>query len=198
MVSRDNDDPVLISVLAYSNDPIGYREKYKQHKLDLPARFSSLLAPHSDVLDLGCGPGRDLEFFASSGHYVVGVELNTSFYEMCRVHHSVVHGDVRELSKYFQPDSFDGIWAQASLVHLSVEETTEVFANCFDLLRSGGVFYTSVPATGTSGWRDEPDGRRWYTVWPNEAITSPLLAAGFTVFDISVGPYAEVWARKKS
>jgi SAM-dependent methyltransferase len=195
-VSRDNEDPVLASVEAYNNDPDGYREKYKQHKLDLPERFNSLLAPNSDVLDVGCGPGRDLDFFASCGHRVVGVELNSSFYDMCSSKHKVVNGDMRELTTFFSPQTFDGIWAQASLVHLSTDEVEAVIADCFTLLRPGGLFYASIPSSGATGWRDETDGRRWYTVWPDETITTPLLNAGFTVFDISSGPYVEVWARK--
>ena len=93
------------------------------------------------------------------------------------------------------PESFDGIWAQASLVHLSVEEVAGVLVDCFDLLRNEGLLYLSVPSDGVSGWKDEPDGRRWYTVWPDDTIVSPLEAAGFTIFDISHGPYVEVWAR---
>lgn len=195
-MSRDNEDPVLASVLAYNNDPRGYREKYKQHKLELPERFSSLLAPNSEVLDIGCGPGRDLDFFASCRHRVVGVELNSSFYDMCSSQHTVINGDIRELTQFFAPQTFDGIWAQSSLVHLSSEEVADVIADCFALLRPGGLFFASVPAAGESGWRDEYDGRRWYTVWPDETITSPLQSAGFTVFDISTGSYVEVWARK--
>lgn len=91
---------------------------------------------------------------------------------------------------------FDGIWAQASLVHLSTDEVASVLADCCALLRDGGLLYLSVPAIGESGWREESDGRRWYTVWPNNTITDVLDAAGFTVFELSQGPYVEVWARK--
>jgi SAM-dependent methyltransferase len=195
-VSRDNEDPVLASVEAYSNDPLGYCEKFKRHKLELPERFNSLLAANSDVLDIGCGPGRDLDFFASCGHGVVGIELNSSFYDMCSSKHTVVNGDIRELTSFFSPQTFDGIWAQASFVHLSTDEVEAVIVDCFTLLRPGGLFYASVPSSGDTGWRDETDGRRWYTVWPDDSITTPMQNAGFTVFDISVGPYVEVWARK--
>lgn len=195
-MSRDNEDPVLASVEAYSNDPLGYCEKFKRHKLELPERFNSLLATNSDVLDIGCGPGRDLDFFASCGHGVVGIELNSSFYDMCSSKHTVVNGDIRELTSFFSPQTFDGIWAQASFVHLSTDEVEAVIVDCFTLLRPGGLFYASVPSSGDTGWRDETDGRRWYTVWPDDSITTPMQNAGFTVFDISVGPYVEVWARK--
>jgi predicted SAM-dependent methyltransferase len=115
---------------------------------------------------------------------------------MCSSKHKVVNGDMRELTTFFSPQTFDGIWAQASLVHLSIDEVEAVIVDCFTLLRAGGLFYASLPSSSATGWRDEPDGRRWYTVWPDETITTPLHNAGFTVFDISSGPYVEVWARK--
>lgn len=197
MTEHHNPDPVLISVYAYSNDPTGYRDKYQHHRRELPARFNELLPPSADVLDLGCGPGRDLDYFASCGHRVTGIELNPDFVAMCHRRHSVVHADLRDLSKYFSTQVCDGIWAQASLVHLSAEELPGVLVDFFGLLRNEGLLYLSVPSHGESGWRDEPDGRRWYTVWPDDTIVPPLEAAGFTIFDISHGPYVEVWARKR-
>jgi len=196
VTEQGNIDPALISVNAYSNDPAGYKAKYQSHRLHLPERFHNLLPPCADILDIGCGPGRDLDYFASCGYRVIGVELNPDFVAMCHQRHSVVHADLRNLSKHYSPQMFDGIWAQASLVHLSTDEVASVLADCCALLRDGGLLYLSVPAIGESGWREESDGRRWYTVWPNNTITDVLDAAGFTVFELSQGPYVEVWARK--
>lgn len=195
-MGNSNDDPVLASVDAYNNDPLGYAEKYRSHRLHLPEKFASLLKPNSDILDIGCGPGRDLDYFAHCGHHVTGVELNSSFVAMCSQRHHIVEADIRDLSQHFSPDSFDGVWAQSSLVHLSQEESRKVIADCYALLRIGGIFYISVASQGVSGWKDEPDGRRWYTMWPGDSICQPLLDVGFTIIDISHGPYVEVWCQK--
>jgi SAM-dependent methyltransferase len=48
------------------------------HALSAPspwiARWSHLLAPGCEVLDVACGSGRHLQWFASRGHPVVGVD----------------------------------------------------------------------------------------------------------------------------
>lgn len=48
------------------------------HSLTAPspwiARWSHLLAPGCEVLDVACGSGRHLQWFASRGHTVVGVD----------------------------------------------------------------------------------------------------------------------------
>ena len=38
------------------------------------------------IMDLGCGPGRDLKTFADLGHVAVGVEGAARFVEMARTH----------------------------------------------------------------------------------------------------------------
>lgn len=195
--SSDNDDPVLRSIAAYGNDPIGYERHYAERKLDRPLRFAALLPDDSRILDVGCGPGRDLRVFRSRGHRPTGVELNPSFVAMARQHGEVVVADLRELSTLFAPSSFEGVWAQASLVHLSAEETRRVLRDLHALLVAGGWLYACVAATGETGWKDEPDGRRWYTVWPERTFATAVQEAGFDVVEVSDGVYIELWARRR-
>src|SRR3954463_3003958 len=41
-------------------------------------------APPYAILDLGCGPGRDLKAFRDLGHFAVGLEGSASFAAMAR------------------------------------------------------------------------------------------------------------------
>jgi SAM-dependent methyltransferase len=189
-------DPVLDSVAAYSPGAQSYADHYATRMLDRPRRFATALPPSSAILDLGCGPGRDLRIFSECGHQPIGLELNPDFVEMAREQGEVVLGDIREVSTLFEPASFHGVWAQASLVHLAAEETELVLRHIHGLLVPGGRFYACVSATGRTGWLDEPDGRRWYTVWPEGTFPDALTAAGFAVTEIVQGPYIEVWAER--
>jgi SAM-dependent methyltransferase len=193
--SPDN-DPVIISVAAYSANPIAYEEKYATHLLDRPTRFASLLSPGSHILDLGCGPGRDIRIFSESGHKPIGIELNPAFIEMAGRHGDVIQGDIRNISSIFTPTSFDGVWAQASLVHLQKSEVEKLLRDLKDLLKPDGLIYVCVPAKGESGWLDENDGRRWYTTWPEDSFVTAVETTGFHINDVTHGPYVEVWATK--
>ena len=195
-MSSEQLDPVLISVAAYSADPIAYERHYKGHLLDRPTRFASLLPPESRILDLGCGPGRDLRLFADAGHSAIGVELNPSFVAMATRHGQVIEADIRNIRDLFAPQTFDGIWAQASLIHLSRTETKQLLKDAESLLRPHGRFYACVSAVGETGWVNESDGRRWYTVWPEDDFEVAVSAVGFEIEDVNRGPYIEVWARK--
>lgn len=194
MKHSPDDDPVSVSVAAYSSDPLGYAQHYAEHLLDRPERFCSLLPPCSRILDLGCGPGRDLRIFAVAGHLPVGLEMNPLFIDMARRHGEVIEGDIRDTARLFPPSSFGAVWAQASLVHLSTTETEKALDDLRSLLIPGGRFYACVPAVGESGWRQEPDGRRWYTVWPDRCFANAVADAGFEITDVTEGTYIEVHA----
>jgi SAM-dependent methyltransferase len=115
---------------------------------------------------------------------------------MASRHGHVIDADIRDIRDLFSPDTFDGIWAQASLVHLSRTETEHLLRDAESLLRPNGLFYASVPAFGETGWVNESDGRRWYTVWPDDDFEGAVSAVGLEIEDVNPGPYIEVWARK--
>ena len=197
MTKKRESDPVIVSVDAYSADPDAYLRRYADHLLDRPNRFASLLAQPARILDLGCGPGRDLRIFTEAGHRPIGIELNPRFVEIARRHGEVVEADIRDVRDAFSPSSFDGIWAQASLVHLSRAEVVHVLSDLRDLLVPSGRLYACVPATGATGWYDEEDGRRWYTTWPNDEFADAVTSAGFRADDTTDGVYVEVWATRR-
>src|SRR5258708_5344243 len=68
-------------------------------------------APPFSILDFGCGPGRDLAYFASLGHAPVGLDGSARFVEMARSHAGceVLHQDFLGLA--LPANRFDGIFA---------------------------------------------------------------------------------------
>ena len=93
---------------------------------DIVARFAVSLPTPSLVLDVGCGPGRDLARFAAHGHVARGIELNPEFVARARCHAPTMSGDVRDVAAHYPHEFFDGIWASASLVHLPASEMDDV------------------------------------------------------------------------
>src|SRR5438552_3601790 len=83
-------------------------------------------APPFRILDLGCGPGRDLKAFSALGHIAVGLEAAPSFAAMARSHSGceVLEQDFLRLDLGLE--AFDGIFANASLFHVPGEELPRV------------------------------------------------------------------------
>lgn len=97
------------------------------------------------ILDLGCGPGRDLKYFKELGHTPVGVDGSASFCRMARESTgcTVLQQDFIELS--LEDGFFDGIFANASLFHVPKSELAPVIAKLRTSLKDEGVLFSSNP-----------------------------------------------------
>ena len=78
--------------------------------------------PPYSILDLGCGPGRDLRYFRSLGHDVVGLDGSTEFVAMARSYSECEVLQQDFLAMKLPEGRFDGIFANASLFHVPSQE----------------------------------------------------------------------------
>lgn len=132
-------------------------------------------APWS-ILDLGCGPGRDLAWFRAQGHLAVGVDGCPSFCAMAREHSAceVLEQDFLALS--LGVARFDGVFANASLFHVPSAELPRVLREIHDALKPRGVLFSSNPrGNNEEGWR----GDRYGCWWDLDAWRRIVTAAGF-------------------
>jgi len=187
-------DPVAASVAAYSEHAEQYAATHAPKMLDAATRFAASLPRPSLILDAGCGPGRDLARFVAHGHVARGVDLNSVFVQMAGAHAPTLQCDLREIANHFTAESFDGIWASASLVHLREHDAVIVLDQFARLLRPGGKLFACVKRVGDTGWLDEPDGRRWYTVWNADTFADRIAEASFSVDRVELAAFVEVWA----
>jgi SAM-dependent methyltransferase len=108
------------------------------------------------ILDLGCGPGRDLIALRDLGHQPVGLDGAERFVEMAREHSGceVLHQDF--LSMELPGDRFNGVFANASLFHVPSQELPRVLGELWDCLEQGGVLFCSNPhGPGQEGWNGD-------------------------------------------
>lgn len=115
--------------------------------------------PPFTLLDVGCGPGRDLAWFISQGHRAVGLEGCAAFVEMARAHAGaeVLHQDFITLD--LPRAHFDGIFANASLFHVPRAHIHTVLRQLHGALKPRGVLFSSNPrGENQEGWRGERYG----------------------------------------
>jgi SAM-dependent methyltransferase len=154
-------------------------EGTKDH--DVTQNYAALLgaiegeAPFT-LLDLGCGPGRDLAHFASLGHEVVGLDGCAAFCAMARERTGceVLEQDFLALS--LQEARFHGIFANASLFHVPSRELPRVLGELRRALAPRGVLFSSNPrGDGREGW----NGERYGAYFEMDAWRAIVVAAGF-------------------
>ena len=129
------------------------------------------------ILDLGCGPGRDLKTFAALGHVAIGLEGAARFAEMARVYSGCEVWRQDFLSLELPAGRFDGVFANAALFHVPSRELSRVLLELHASLKPRGVLFASNP----HGHNEEGWNRGRYGAYHDlETWRRYLAAAGFT------------------
>ncbi len=132
--------------------------------------------PPFQLLDLGCGPGRDLKTFTEFGHQATGLEGSAELAAMARAYSGCMVLEQNFLALGLPADHFDGIFANAALFHVPRQELPRVLLELNAALKPNGVLFSSNPrGTGQEGWNGDRYGL--YLDW--EAWRRYVCAAGF-------------------
>jgi SAM-dependent methyltransferase len=97
------------------------------------------------ILDLGCGPGRDLVALRDLGHEVVGLDGCPEFVAMARAVSGCEIWQQDLLSMTLPRASFDGVFANAVLFHVPSLALAGVLERLHAALKPGGVLLASNP-----------------------------------------------------
>ena len=128
------------------------------------------------ILDLGCGPGRDLMAFAGHGHRAVGLEGAANLAAMARANSGCEVWQQDLLALDLPQRHFDGVFANAVLFHVPTQELPRVLRQLHATLKPGGVLFVSNPrGRNEEGW----SGERYGAYHDLEAWRRYMCAAGF-------------------
>jgi SAM-dependent methyltransferase len=126
------------------------REVTKHSRL---IRFLALLAPGATVLELGCGAGADSAEMLARGFDVHPTDGSP---EMASIASRRLGRPVETLLFHDlnQVEAYDGVWANACLLHVARSELAKILAQIWRALRPAGYFYASFK-TGAAEGRDK-------------------------------------------
>ena len=148
------------------------------------------------ILDLGSGPGRDALLLKKRNLDVTCVDGSSSMCEMTKkLGFETIRADFRELS--FPDESFDGVWAYTSLLHIPKEDMEEVLKKIHAILKSDGVFLVGMIQGEFEGdVRKEKwgDNLRYFKYYLPEELDTLVQSAGFQkVFSEKYRPHNNVY-----
>jgi SAM-dependent methyltransferase len=163
----------------YNQRAQAYWEGTRDH--DVSQNITALLqnietAPPFDLLDFGCGPGRDLKTFKALGHHASGLEGSPPLAALARANSGCDVLEQNFLALDLGSSRFDGVFANASLFHVPSQELPRVLRELHATLKPGGVLFSSNPrGDGEEGW----NGGRFGAFHDWEAWRGYMTAAGF-------------------
>lgn len=116
-------------------------------------RFLSCLQPGASVLDFGCGSGRDSLYFLKNGYHVTALDGSS---RLCRLAEKKIGIPVRceRFSVFRDANCYEGIWACASLLHVSSADLPSLFLRLASALKENGVLYVSFKYGNEEGERN--------------------------------------------
>ncbi|MBL8513203.1 MAG: class I SAM-dependent methyltransferase [Betaproteobacteria bacterium] len=198
-------DAVAGTLRNYNEVATRFRSATWDH--DVSQNIGALLdairgTPPFAILDFGCGPGRDLIEFTRRGHRATGLDGSIELARMAReasgcevLRQDFLHLDLPE-------NTFDGIFANATLQHVPAQELPRVLCELQAALKPGGVLFASIPhGDGREGWNND----RYSVYHAPESWDSACVAAGFEKASSYFRPegspreqqpwYASVWCK---
>lgn len=105
-------------------------------------KFLDKLHREANILDFGCGSGRDAKYFLDRGYLVEAIDGSlelcklASDYAGIKVKHMLFE-ELQETKKY------DAIWACSSILHLPYADLVDVMKKMVTALKDNGLIYTS-------------------------------------------------------
>ena len=143
--------------------------------------FESHLKCKGTILDIGFGSGRDSLYFRSKGYEVYAIDPEEKF---------VKHAKEIGLKNIYQikaeeidfVNTFDGIWACASLLHVPSKVLPSVLTKCARALKKDGIMYVSFKYGDFEGVRN---GRFFLDLTEN-SLNTIISKVGLTVLDMFV------------
>ena len=157
----------------YRENAIQYAEETRNSLvLDALWEFLSRIKEGGTILDYGSGSGRDSAYFINKGFSVDSLDGSAEM----KAQAERLFGIKVKLASFLsleEKDKSDGIWAQASILHLEEHDLRVALTLIERALKRDGVFYSSF----RKGEGDGYENGRWFTNMTERRILSFLPAS---------------------
>ena len=137
--------------MSFDKGLVRYWDEYykKDAAPSFPSPFAGYVAnklrTKQNILEIGCGNGRDSKFFSSKGHHVTGLDRSGKAIELCKSLYSnepieFFFGAVSDIAKT-NKKQYDLIYSRFVIHAMSMDEELEMLKTSYQLLNKNGQFF---------------------------------------------------------
>ena len=124
--------------------------------IDGTDKYLSFFKPRANILDVGCAAGEKSKYLIKKGFDITGIDFSETMIKLAKK--QVPSGkffvkDIRQPLGF--ENLFDGVFAQAVLLHIPKNEVKRVLKNITEPLKPGGYFYAAVKGTRPGSKEEE-------------------------------------------
>lgn len=184
---RNVTDKTTITIDSYNRCVAQFIKEHMNLGLYEPffQEFSDLLKEGATILDLGCGPGNVGKFLVNQnkGYKITGIDLSVEMLKAARQNvpnAEFIHGDIRHLTL---GEKFDAVIISFCIIHLTNDETVELFQKIHELLEENGLMYVSFMSGGTPGFDKVSFSRScmFFNYYSPEEVVKLLESMGYII-----------------
>ena len=135
--------------------------KYATAHKDMPLELVELaqdifrrMGTGAQIIDIGCGHGRDMAWFESRGMAVTGIDISFGMLSQARplVSGRLFQMDMRQLA--FPDAQFQMAWCCGSILHIPKFEVSVVLKEFSRILSPGGTLVLTIQEGEGESWDD--------------------------------------------
>lgn len=184
-------DVKKITINSYDKTAVDYYKRVSEFEL-LPeiTEFIKIVKKDGKILDLGCGPGHHSNFFSNQNFKVTGIDLSSEMIKLAKKEFTDIDFKVMDISDLdFEVNTFDGIWASASLLHIPKNNIKLILKKIKEILVNNGILYISLKeGKGSEIFNDVRYGGvdKFYVYYQLEEIKNILKDVGFDILEIKL------------
>lgn len=145
--------------------------------------LTSLLPRNAKVLDVGCGAGVPyIKFLVESGFDVTGIDFSESMLKLAGRNvpeAKFIKQDMTRLG--FQNNSFDGITASYSIIHVPKERHSSLFQSFHRILKPNGMMLISVGPDEWEGTDEYYGAEMFWSHYDPDKSSQVIENAGFQI-----------------
>ena len=149
--------------------------------------YAAAAGPGARILEIGSGGGRDARALEAEGLSVRRTDVSQGFVDLMRAEGyaaDVLDPLTDDLADPERPGTpYDGVWANACLLHVDRADLPTVLRRLADATRPGGVLRCSLKEGDGAEWSTHGHvaGPRRFTYWRAEPLAAVVRGAGWDV-----------------
>ena len=182
---------IRTTIESYDKTAQGYIERTdSSYRKESAEKFLSYIKKNSDskkILDMGCSQGRDAGKFVEKGYDVVGIDLSKELIKVAKKRIPKAKFKIMDMRRLeFADETFDGIWASASFVHIPKKDILQTLIETKRVLKNKGIFYITVKiGEGEKLRKDErhENLEKYWVFFKDGEIQDYLIKSGFEIIE---------------
>ena len=136
------------------------------------------------ILDVGCGPGRDVRYFLDEGMKPYGVDLSSGLLKEAKKRGKGNYLQMNMMKLGFKDKSFDGIWSLSSVLHIKKKDASIAAKEFSRVLKKGGVLFLGLKEGQGEIMKESPTipgAKRFYAFYEMHEAEELLRENGFEI-----------------